>query len=205
MGGGEGSHLFLIHVPLCAGNSFVGRIRFENLSAVELGAMCHLFKLGKKENICYKLGMGKPIGMGTVKISAELHIQEDDYYKKLFDDKGFVLCDEVKTLESFTSEFDNYMRKKEEEWDKKGTCFRDIHRSRIKQLEMIMDTSYMGIKNNEKKWENATRYIEIPEGKSKEKEEGQQTRENEDRDIIKNRLILPSIEEVVNRFKGRNK
>ena len=61
--------------PLDQGNTFKGRIRFNNLSSVELGALLSVFDLEKKNsNICYKLGMGKPLGLGSVSIKAKLHL-----------------------------------------------------------------------------------------------------------------------------------
>ena len=61
--------------PLDQGNTFKGRIRFNNFSSVELGALLSVFDLEKKNsNICYKLGMGKPLGLGSVSIKAKLHL-----------------------------------------------------------------------------------------------------------------------------------
>ena len=73
--------------PLSANNCFKGRIRFSNLSDVELGALLAVFDLARKdENICYKLGMGKSIGLGSVTISADLHlIDEKVRYGCMFD------------------------------------------------------------------------------------------------------------------------
>jgi CRISPR-associated protein (TIGR03986 family) len=55
--------------PISAGNEFKARIRFENLTDVELGAL--LFVLYLPENCAHKLGMGKPLGLGSVKIRVE--------------------------------------------------------------------------------------------------------------------------------------
>ncbi|MDD7678764.1 MAG: TIGR03986 family CRISPR-associated RAMP protein [Anaerovibrio sp.] len=73
--------------PLSANNCFKGRIRFSNLSDVELGALLAVFDLARKDkNICYKLGMGKSIGLGSVTISAGLHlIDEKVRYGCMFD------------------------------------------------------------------------------------------------------------------------
>ena len=72
--------------PLSADNRFKGRIRFSNLSDVELGALLAVFDLARKDkNICYKLGMGKSIGLGSVTISADLHlIDEAERYSGMF-------------------------------------------------------------------------------------------------------------------------
>lgn len=55
-----------------AGTTFTGRIRFENLSDVELGAL--LFALDLPQGCCHKIGMGKPLGLGSIHISPILHL-----------------------------------------------------------------------------------------------------------------------------------
>ena len=62
---------------------FVGRIRFENLSNTELGAL--LFALDLPEGCAHKIGMGKPLGLGSVKISSSLHLSDrKKRYSELF-------------------------------------------------------------------------------------------------------------------------
>ncbi|MBD3377439.1 TIGR03986 family CRISPR-associated RAMP protein [candidate division KSB1 bacterium] len=53
---------------------FKGRIRFDNLSPVELGAL--LFVLDLPENHFHKIGMGKPLGLGSVEIDTNLVLDE---------------------------------------------------------------------------------------------------------------------------------
>ncbi len=60
--------------PVAAEKTFTGRIRFENLSDVELGAL--LFALDLPDNCCHKLGMGKPLGLGSVKITPKLFLSD---------------------------------------------------------------------------------------------------------------------------------
>lgn len=83
--------------PIKAGISFKFNIRFENLSNVELGALLWVLSLssdksqtletGKQgEKYCFSLGMGKPLGMGAVKIDYELHLSDrTSRYSNLFD------------------------------------------------------------------------------------------------------------------------
>jgi CRISPR-associated protein (TIGR03986 family) len=58
--------------PMAPNTKFKGKIRFENLSKRELGAL--LFVLDLPEECCHKLGMGKPLGMGSIKIKPTLYI-----------------------------------------------------------------------------------------------------------------------------------
>lgn len=59
--------------PLKAGVSFKFRVRFENLSDEELGAMMWILNIAADNNIRLKFGMGKPLGMGAIQIKPQLH------------------------------------------------------------------------------------------------------------------------------------
>jgi CRISPR-associated protein (TIGR03986 family) len=77
--------------PVKSGVAFSGRVYFENLSDRELGAL--LTALGLPPSKRHKLGMGKPLGLGTVKLIPHLVLQtrtpndkQNARYDKLFDD-----------------------------------------------------------------------------------------------------------------------
>jgi len=74
------------HTKIKAVNSektFLGKIRFENLSKVELGAL--LFALDLPEGCCHKLGMGKPLGLGSIKVTPKLFTSKrEGRYENLF-------------------------------------------------------------------------------------------------------------------------
>jgi CRISPR-associated protein (TIGR03986 family) len=71
--------------PVKDGVSFGFRLYFENLSRVELGAL--LWALNLPEGHYHKLGMGKPLGMGSVAIQAGLYLDDrEKRYKQLFTD-----------------------------------------------------------------------------------------------------------------------
>jgi len=55
--------------PLCAGNRFAFTIRFDNLSTQELGLLCAAIR--PSADYVHRLGMGKPLGLGSVKLSFE--------------------------------------------------------------------------------------------------------------------------------------
>lgn len=83
--------------PIKSDVHFTFTINFENLSDVELGALLWVlsissdktqaFGIGKQgEEYCLSLGMGKPLGMGAVKIEPELYLSDrNTRYQKLFD------------------------------------------------------------------------------------------------------------------------
>jgi len=60
--------------PIKEGAVFSGRIRFENLSTIELGALLFVLKL--KDGWCHKIGMAKPLGLGTLQINPTLHLSD---------------------------------------------------------------------------------------------------------------------------------
>lgn len=69
--------------PIRADKTFFGNIRFENLSEVELGAL--MFALKLPLDCCYKLGMGKPLGLGSVEVKPKLFLSNRaERYKNLF-------------------------------------------------------------------------------------------------------------------------
>ena len=58
--------------PLKAGVRFNFRLRFENLSNEELGALMWIFSVAENEDMRLKIGMGKPLGLGAISIKASL-------------------------------------------------------------------------------------------------------------------------------------
>lgn len=58
--------------PVLENAKFTGRIRFENLTKEELGAI--LFFLNLDEKLHLKVGMGKGLGFGSIRVSSELLI-----------------------------------------------------------------------------------------------------------------------------------
>jgi CRISPR-associated protein (TIGR03986 family) len=76
--------------PLRAGVEFSFRIQFENLSSAELGALFWALRIGADDRYRLKLGMGKPIGMGAVKVIPTLRlIDRSARYSNLFDGDGW--------------------------------------------------------------------------------------------------------------------
>jgi CRISPR-associated protein (TIGR03986 family) len=85
--------------PVSVGATFKFDIHFENLSQVELGALLWVLRLcddsytaDKGGPYRFKLGMGKPLGMGSVKLTttAIKHIEHQSRYTALFDDTGWI-------------------------------------------------------------------------------------------------------------------
>ena len=74
--------------PIRSGNCFRFRVYFDNLSNAELGALCWaLHPAGdSRKDYAHWLGMGKPLGMGAVKLNARLCLTDRSArYRTLFD------------------------------------------------------------------------------------------------------------------------
>lgn len=163
--------------PLKPGHTFIGRIRFENLCEIELGALCALFTLGAEKNICYKMGMGKPLGMGTVKITGNLFLQGPDYYTHLFTKQStFDECDEPADITGFANAFYEYVKAELENSNVKNEY--KYYLERLQELRYIMSVD----KITNDKWSEETKYLDI--------------NDREEKKAFSKRAILPEIKEV---------
>ena len=162
--------------PVKPHTKFKFRIYFENLSDVELGAL--LFVLNLPENHYYKLGMGKPLGLGSVKITSSLVLSDrKKRYEKLFDDKGWNLAESQKETKPFINSFEKYIMSSITQQEKDSAVnFWDV--PRMKELKIMLD--WKNIKNRD--WVEKTSYMQI--GKKNDKG-------------FKDRCILPKPHEVI--------
>lgn len=58
--------------PIAAGVAFAFDLRFENLTMSELGALLWVLRVGGRGHYRLKLGMGKPLGLGSVRLESAL-------------------------------------------------------------------------------------------------------------------------------------
>ena len=109
--------------PLGKGSRFKGCIRFSQLSDLEVGALCSVFHLDKNgEDIVYKLGQGKSIGMGSVRIKAKLYIEDTaNCYGSLFQgghwNDGMQEADDSVYRQAFTGYQDNALGQDRKRFD----------------------------------------------------------------------------------------
>lgn len=74
--------------PVNPGVKFQFRVYFDNLREEELGALAWVLQLPGEPGQTYrhKLGMGKPLGMGSVAITSQLYLTDrPERYRRLFD------------------------------------------------------------------------------------------------------------------------
>jgi CRISPR-associated protein (TIGR03986 family) len=101
--------------PVVKDKVFVFHVYFENLSDRELGALCWVLcpQGADDADYCHKLGMGKALGMGAVKLNPTLHLtQRGDRYDGLFAGDtwatGVQTVDEP-TLQAFVRKFEQHI------------------------------------------------------------------------------------------------
>ena len=96
--------------PVSEKSRFKARIRFRELSDIELGALLEVFHLaGYTGTAAYKIGMGKPLGMGSVRISAKL-FEETNAYQSLFKENAWNTGYCEKSSAEYTKAFEEYVR-----------------------------------------------------------------------------------------------
>lgn len=139
--------------PIDSEIKFTFILHFENLSKVELGALLWVLSLssdksqtletGKQdEKYCFSLGMGKPLGMGAVKIDYELYLSDrTSRYSTLFNGTDWQTGEED---QSETPEKEEESVKAFEKYILDGICCQDYPQNRnreqiqhLKQLPRI--------------------------------------------------------------------
>ena len=153
------------------------------MSAIELGALASLFSLNSlatsqaPRDICYKLGMGKPIGLGSVQIQASLHLHPEEGGQTLVSEGHFASGTEEGDMAPFISAFHDYMKEQLQsnprDWE--NYC------QRMEELCTIMDFSW----STNKKLQEQVGYMDLTEGK----------------DLIRKRVVLPTIAEIIDGLK----
>ncbi len=162
--------------PIDSGIKFTFTIHFQNLSQVELGVLLWILSLsseksqiletGKEgEKYSFSLGMGKPLGMGAVKIDYELHLSDrQERYNNLFNGADWKTGEEN---QSQTHEKEKESVKAFEKYILDRICCQDYPKDRnreqiqhLKQLPRIEMLLAMLQCNNTRDTEQ-TRYMKI--------------------------------------------
>ncbi len=163
--------------PVRPETCFKTRIRFENLSGIELGALFSALNL--PPSMRHKIGMGKPYGMGSVKIETTLRLTNPkSRYKRVCTEDGgleFGLKSDPEAViikEACIKEFNDLVRAH----DKKRLSSDDgtiWSIPRIAQLGTMLEwngapprleTGYVGLDKDGAKWWRQRRVLPTPEG-----------------------------------------
>ncbi|MCZ2459992.1 MAG: TIGR03986 family CRISPR-associated RAMP protein [Chitinophagales bacterium] len=186
-------------IPVKENVLFKSKIRFENLSTEELGCLLFVLELPKeneKEKYCHKLGMGKPLGLGSVQIEPTLVLSDrQERYKKIFDgnSKWFLSEQKDKSTNDFKIQFETYVLSKLTDKEKNNAkSLWEV--PRLKQLKTMLQFKQDNVTGEA--WLDRTRYMEIevkPPSESPYYNGEQGTKLNE----YKNRPVLPEPTDVV--------
>jgi CRISPR/Cas system CSM-associated protein Csm3 (group 7 of RAMP superfamily) len=180
--------------PIKRNIKFKSRIRFENLTKEELGAL--LFVLDLPQNHYHKIGMGKPLGLGSIEIKPKVFIVDrEKRYKSLFKDDAWNLAEEDKTgeINEFKNAFETYILRNISNNDKSNATSL-WETPRLKQLKAMLSWNNPETKD----WLEKTRYMMI---QCPQREHdcictiGERTC-NE----YKERPVLPKPEKVINKY-----
>jgi len=149
--------------PLRAGVQFQFKVHFENLSQEELGALMWVLQIAADAQYRLKVGMGKPLGMGAVKIVSQLRLIDcKERYVDLLGDEDWTKgekseADTEKTKQEALRAFETFVL---EGLDQK-TVEQFVDLERIQQLLAMLSWPGPG--------REQTRYMEIerPDPKAK--------------------------------------
>lgn len=162
--------------PIKPGVDFQFTIYFDNLTDVELGALLWVLDIAKDEKYRLSLGMGKPLGMGAVKIESKLYLSKRNRrYSSLFDGLNWAIGEEFEDNLDYPILFENYVLEKIRQTGK----FRDIERIQM----LLAMLSWQDSPSVDK-----TRYMEI---------ERQKQPLDGDPNEYKTRRVLPTPLEVI--------
>ena len=149
---------------------FKSRIRFDNLSPEELGCLMLVFNLPKDQlKRAHKIGMGKPLGLGSVRIKVDrvMKINRVSRYEKLLEENGTLVRTEEKIepadIAKFEASFAEWYLGTHMPSGAEADAFvrENFWTSpRLKELLAILSWPSPGEASNNK-WKNRTRYMGI--------------------------------------------
>ncbi|MCC6607995.1 MAG: TIGR03986 family CRISPR-associated RAMP protein [Anaerolineae bacterium] len=143
-------------MPLKPGVRFTFKIRFENLRPEELGVLWWALALPGETDKVYrhKIGMGKPLGMGTVSITPRLVITDRALrYQALFDQSAWQEGAQSTEPQPYLTAFESYLlQDKGIESGKSGLA-------EVERIQMLL--AMLEWHEGTPEWLEKTRYMEI--------------------------------------------
>jgi CRISPR-associated protein (TIGR03986 family) len=141
--------------PIRGKVKFKSRIRFENLTKEELGALLFVLDLPKDHN--HKIGMGKPIGLGSIEIKPTLYlIDREERYTSLFNGDTWNLGVKSTEINDFKEVFETYILRNISN-NEKSNAISLWDTPRLKQLKTMFNWNNTTINS----WLEKTRYMMI--------------------------------------------
>lgn len=167
--------------PIKPGVDFQFTVDFENLTNIELGALLWVLDIAQDEKYRLSLGMGKPLGMGAVKIESKLYLSKRNRrYSSLFEGLKWALAEDFEAHPDYQRDFENYVQVN----IRQTGNFRDIERIQMLLAMLSWQDSPSA---------NKTRYMEIKR---------QQQPLDGDPNEYKTRRVLPTPLQVIEKPGG---
>lgn len=143
--------------------TFTSRIHFERLSDVELGALLMSLNLdqysGGQRRTYYKLGMGKSIGFGSVKLDTEVTIFDNNSrYSSLFENDAWNTGKSTTDIEEYVKAFTTYR-------DDVLGADKSAYNAMLDDLYMMMDWNIANGPNPAKNWTEGISMMTIKNNK----------------------------------------
>ena len=190
--------------PINSGVKFKFYIHFENLTNIELGALLWVLDIAQREDekdkqYRLKLGMGKPLGMGSIKVEPNLCLSDRHYkYTQLFNENKWELGESEiigKKYLDFVQLFEEYILSNISLEDyPKGKNKGDIETiSELPRIEMLLA---MLTWDNSLNIEENTRYMEIQRNVTKF-HIGKPKHEDKTINEYKERPVLPTPLQII--------
>lgn len=175
--------------PIEPGAIFSGNIRFQNLTAEELGALLKIFSLAKNgEDIAFKIGMGKSIGLGSIRMTPTLYVEDGSRYQTLFDADGWHVSEKKTNPEHYIQAYESYLQQA-----RHGKVVSSYEET-LTSLRTMLNFANTKLKG----WEKATAQMNGDTDPNHAKSRQEDTR-------FQNRNVLPSITEVLQKVKGQQR
>lgn len=135
---------------------FKGRIRFDNLTDIELGVLLSALRL--PNNCAHRLGMGKSLGLGSIKIDSKLSLVDQTARYRSWEESGVAETEHTYFVRVFEDVILEHARNSQETIEEKMDGLLKI--TRLQSLFHILDW-------NGKPHPSETDYMELERFKSR--------------------------------------
>ncbi|WP_423225852.1 TIGR03986 family type III CRISPR-associated RAMP protein [Candidatus Amarolinea aalborgensis] len=149
-------------IPVKPGVRFRFTIHFENLRSEELGALMWALTLPGEPGKVYrhKIGMGKPLGMGSIAIVSKLHITDrSQRYEQLFSDAAWDEASALTKPDEYVRAFERYLLNEQRIAPQKSRL------AEVERIQMLL--ALLEWHESSTEWLSTTRYMEIERGEGK--------------------------------------
>jgi CRISPR-associated protein (TIGR03986 family) len=151
--------------PVRQGVKFSFRVHFENLKPEELGALAWALTLPGEDGQIYrhKLGMGKPLGMGAVAITARLFVADrKQRYQSLFGNNRLNQAEKEEATKPYVEKFEQFVL------SRIATPPQQARLADVERIRMLL--TMLQWREGDSNWLDQTRYLEIerPDSRSKD-------------------------------------